>query len=408
MSTSPCNDYEPSAPCISPEPTLPTKPSNFRLHSLVILIPLLIASLLLLKRYEFIHLTSQVAQSEVLSSYTEIDPLNPPLSSMSPILIKGPIETDSDHLYDDFFGLSFPHCLRVDRRVAYCQWMEHAVSEQNDNEELSSRTYSYSLGWSHVQIPSLLFHEPLSHHNPLRVDLPSIKQTVSGGKMGSVFIPGDIISKLSSFSSTDLDLSYFPSSFAYTDHSFGHVEKGLFYSSYEPSLWSSIISLVGTFTESINFDGLFAQCNAGDVKVLFTCVPTEILVSIIGGIENGKVVPIKLSTGQPVLIVRVGDWSAEKMLDSAIFYANLKLICARIFVFMMVYFVFSKISNQNFGFISLPVVFIAVFNFIFGYSSFAKLSTALCIVVSLDLSKNFRPNFKKGFIAIGCLLCLLL
>jgi len=235
---------------------------------------------------------------------------------------------------DPDFGVSVSSALKLDRKVEYCQWMEHRHEKCKTCHSGSGKskrsyrcncvvTYTYSKGWRSRRHNSLLFNQPAAHYNPQRDPFPAASFTSTNAKIGQAHVLPEIIDNPHAFFRTSqhrLDwthgaqrpprwfdpitkfFGYTPGSgqrfeavenLRGTEHSLAAQREnfyyvghgGYFFSPHVPDQASLLLQYFGEFLEGslLNWQigDMLPSCTAGDIRVSYSAYdPSE--ASVVG------------------------------------------------------------------------------------------------------------------------------
>lgn len=239
----------------------------------------------------------------------------------------GPIKST---VYDDYTSIEITG-LSLERDVEYCQWKEvshrhcaswHTRSFTVNGKSKKSTTctryvtnYNYYKGWMSYQIPSIFFHKPLGHHNPIRKSIPSKEFTSDSASFNvvdsniKVELNADLLKKVKAkkervvwshlktssfwkrfwvfepatihFEPTE-NLYTFKNSPASIDEGFTYIpDVGYFYSPVQMSDLLTIMSTIGKIMEGsfLQFGDIIPSCTAGDIRISYHAkIPNVITV----------------------------------------------------------------------------------------------------------------------------------
>lgn len=178
----------------------------------------------------------------------------------------------SQQLVDPDFGLSFSKAFSLKRVAEFCQWTEHhndETTKHSDGTETTRRTYYYIKGWHSHPITSIMFDQPIAHHNPIRNPLPSSDSSVVRASAGDFELTEPFIRSLIEHSShkraTFMGAVRLDGTAA-AGNQFKYIGDGYFYSAHTESTLLTVAKLVGRAAEgSLDFQlgELFGTCTPG-------------------------------------------------------------------------------------------------------------------------------------------------
>ncbi|XP_037939725.1 transmembrane protein 43 homolog [Teleopsis dalmanni] len=177
--------------------------------------------------------------------------------------------------------------VKLRRRVQMYQWVEETV-ENNYGESVASvqsegRTYYYTMEWRDKLIDSRRFYIETGHHNPERFPIESVTQIADAVYIGKYELGPHVKEKFSNY--VELTSDQRPEDASIKLH------LGIYYHSND------------VFNPEI-----------GDVRLLFSFSGMEgEMYTIVGKLENNKIVPYKTSRGLDVLLVYSGELNLSEV-----------------------------------------------------------------------------------------------
>jgi len=262
-------------------------------------------------------------------------------------------------LVDADFGFHGRNSLRVKRRAEYCQWQEFSRDQKDERNGETYRTYYYVKGWHSHTIPSVLFHQPFHHHNPLRDPYPSNEQTAYYAKAGNYFVTKPLLERLSSHRWAYYDeqaIKSFQGSPA--SREFRPIGGGYYYSSYQEGTGTTVARLFGMVLEGsfdLQLGDLFSHCTAGDIRVHYEIADPE-SVSVIGGQidEKGGIGLFQSRNGYNVGIMYGGIFrDAQELFDKDLWDHFLYMLLGRFLGGLIFAVVFHVLRDLQFTAISV-------------------------------------------------------
>jgi len=231
--------------------------------------------------------------------------------------------------------------LKFQRTVEYCQWIETYTDTKGENGTVF-RTFYYHLGWHSTPVNSMFFDQPIAHHNPLTIVLPSAPHQVSSARLGMYHLSREIVSTLADnyvpYNIQGSALENFGGSLARTKD-FHYIGNGEFYYAHNPGFAETLLTLLGRAAEGsldVQLTELLKRCNAGDVRVTFAVVEPSV-VSAIGKLldSQGHIDTYTTSSGYAIRYAKAQRSSARELMDSLRFNASVMLFLARAFLVCM-------------------------------------------------------------------------
>lgn len=180
--------------------------------------------------------------------------------------------------------------VKLKRRVQMYQWVEETV-EHNFGETIASvqtedRTYYYTMDWKDKLIDSRRFYIQTGHHNPDHFPIESQTQVADGVYIGKYELGIEAKNRFANF--IDLTSDTRPEDPSIKLH------LGLYYHSND------------IFNPEI-----------GDLRILFSFAGLEgDVCTVVGKLENGKIVPYETSRKSKVLLVYRGEYSLKDAFKS--------------------------------------------------------------------------------------------
>lgn len=222
----------------------------------------------------------------------------------------GLIKTE-ESLKDDEFGITKPEALQLRRQVEMYQWQESSTSKSEKNlggSETTTKTYSYSKGWSPSLIKSSNFQKLEGHQNPDTMEYESQSWITDQAHMGAFRIRPTEVKQLSNFQGIDLE-----------DLLFNRIQR-----SYE-----------------VKKDHIYLGENpqtpqVGDMRIRFSFIPAT-QASIIAKQQGDTLVSYQTKVGKALLLMTAGDESAEVMFANAQSANNTMAWVLRLAGFMLMF-----------------------------------------------------------------------
>ncbi|KAL3900973.1 MAG: hypothetical protein SGCHY_000957 [Lobulomycetales sp.] len=271
-----------------------------------------------------------LASTEALSTVVPLHNLEgAPAVSPGSLVHASVASVSSEPVLDPDMGVVFSESLRVQRNTEYCQWQEHSTShvvqsadEETGQEEIVQVTYYYTKGWTNAPILSLFYDQPAAHHNPQFDPVPSASFSAREASLNS---PSGrpVLRVLSSLleHARPLQRVQALSPMPFSFHSFRSIGGGYLYYSHESSMFERFLRGIGMTLESSLLDfqlgDLFSQCNAGDIRISYSAVPTARGLSVLAGVgPDARTLDTHRTTrGFPIAILRSpAGLSVEEML----------------------------------------------------------------------------------------------
>lgn len=185
--------------------------------------------------------------------------------------------------------------LRLTRQVQYYQWVETSKSESRTKlggGEETVTTYSYNLEWTATPQDSSRFHQAAGHHNPTPV-LKNADFIADQARAGAFTLDQDALQQVT-------------------------AETPLTLTAEQASTASAALNTpVSVLDNSLYIGPNSATPQAGDMKVAYSLVPQNQILSLIGAQTSGVIRPYPTKAGSSILMVRAGTASAEEMFAQA-------------------------------------------------------------------------------------------
>lgn len=226
----------------------------------------------------------------VVSLSTEVDPAR----EGQLIHLTGPIETDQS-VSDEQFEVT-AEGVRLVRSVEMFQWIESSRTETQQNlggSETRVTTYSYAPDWSDRHHDSSRFEEPMDHQNPAMI-YERRSFSVDGAELGAFSLGRNVLDGIGGAEAFPIPAA--------------HVEtlQGALADNAEVSAVDGAIYLGANPT----------QPQVGDYRIRYELVPLG-TISVIGQQRGDGLAAYGTQAGDSLLIVEVGNRSAQEMFDSA-------------------------------------------------------------------------------------------
>lgn len=196
-----------------------------------------------------------------------------------------------ESLEDSEFGIAMPEALQLKREVEMYQWQESSSSKSEKNlggSETTTKTYSYSKGWSSNLVKSGSFQKPEGHQNPESMEYEGLDWVAEQAHMGAFRIRPSEVKQLSNFQGIDLE--------------------GL--------LFNKIPRSYQVMRDHIYLGDNPNEPQVGDMRISFSFVPAT-QASIIAKQQGDTLVSYQTKVGKPLLLMKAGDESAEVMFANA-------------------------------------------------------------------------------------------
>jgi hypothetical protein len=188
---------------------------------------------------------------------------------------------------DEAFGVHTQEpAFSLRRHVEYCQW-EEFVTTQTVTNNTEQKQFVYQKGWRSTPWPSVLFNDPIAHHNPQRDPFPAHTFFASGVEMtysppdlnhtmvrvDASLLKSDLFSKIWRPQGRDYHMVQ-TSPASQMAMGFEHAGNGLFYSAYKEDTMMLAVRFAARWAKGTLdlqwLDDLIGHCNAGDIRVYFT------------------------------------------------------------------------------------------------------------------------------------------
>ncbi len=203
--------------------------------------------------------------------------------------------TTEDVLSDPLFGIS-EKAIRISRHVEMYQWRENVKTEtdqQVGGSEKTTKTYTYDHTWSDKLIESDQFKDPTGHQNPAVMPISSKDVQAKNVTVGDFRLPAELISEINDAKPIDL-----------SNIDLTKLKKRL----KKPMQQDDNTIYVGNDQ---------ASPAVGDIKISLTEVLPQ-TVSVIGQQSDNTLQPYMAHAGQTVMLLSMGQQSAEQMIHEAI------------------------------------------------------------------------------------------
>jgi hypothetical protein len=205
------------------------------------------------------------------------------------------VATTEDVLSDPLFAVS-EKAIRINRNVEMYQWQENVKTEtdqQVGGSEKTTKTYTYDRVWSASLIQSSQFKDQTGHQNPATFPIASKDIQAQTVTVGDFLLPSELVSQIENAKTIDL-----------TKTDLAVLKKQL----NRPVLHDDQNIYIGNDP---------ASPSIGDMKVSLTLVLPQ-TVSVIGQQSGNTLQPYMARAGKPVMLLAMGQQSAEQMINEAV------------------------------------------------------------------------------------------
>lgn len=185
--------------------------------------------------------------------------------------------------------------LTLARSVEYYQWVETSRSEKRTRlggGEETVTTYSYDRQWTATAQDSSTFQQPEGHHNPTAT-IKNAAFPADAARIGAFTVDQNIVSQVPATQPAALTAAQAAAAAAALGRPVSAQEQGLY---------------VGADP---------ATPVPGDMRVTYTLVPQNQVISIIGAQSASSIRAYPTRAGSEILMVRSGPATAEQMFAQA-------------------------------------------------------------------------------------------
>jgi hypothetical protein len=218
------------------------------------------------------------------------DKIDPALQSKL-IHIAGIAKT-KDVIKDDIFSVS-TNAIALIREVQMYQWKETKTKKEEKQLGGSTKTttvYDYKKVWSDEPIDTRDFKKPEGHQNPGKFPFESNKQYASDVKLGAFELGDNVLRSITGATVLPVDNNKLP----VINNKKAAVLGNDYFIGQQPS-----------------------DPQIGDIKVSFKIIKPEVAVSVVGKQADKTIESYKTDVGGNILLVEMGQVSAEDMFKNA-------------------------------------------------------------------------------------------
>lgn len=263
---------------------------------------------------------------DVTQIVPDISTLNPALSGKM-VLATGTAST-TETLSDGLFGLNL-NAVRLERKVEYYQWVEHASSHSEDKlggSQETTTTYTYDKQWVDKPINSSNFKDPaFKGNNTVWKQVEEQKWIAKNVTFGAYVLPENLIAQISGEQQAAVD----PSTPAFTNFK------------------NSVNKAVTASGNMVYIGPNPASPEVGDVKITFTMISPSNLVTIWSQVNGNTFCSYTHKNGQKISDLYMGSRSLEEVKQNAEETNTVWTWVLRVVGFFLIYWAFSNL----FGFI---------------------------------------------------------